>query len=126
MSSLLFVLAGLSGFCALVLDALGAHLLKNVDIHSWETATRYQLIHALLLIAFAIVLLKEQMWPALLGAALVTLGTICFSGGIYCKILTGNVAFGRIAPFGGTCYMLAWLCLIAVAFKIGKWQLISP
>ena len=109
---MIFSLVGLLGFSAVVLGAIGAHVLQPGDWQrSFEIATRYQLIHALLLLYFAGQLQVKHFWAYRLGACLVILGCVFFCGGIYAKALTGDPIWVALAPVGGVSFMLAWLCV---------------
>ena len=124
------LLAGIFGLSALILDAIGSHALSgyliisqdemNLVKQSWQTATKSQLVHALLLVYFSGMQLKQKQWNLALGQVLIVLGVILFCGGIYMKILTGIGYVGRLAPFGGVCFMLSWICLIVSAFRVPK------
>lgn len=125
--NLWFFLAGIFGLTALILDAFGAHVLSNRQAlspeamnlvkQSWQTATKYQLVHALLLVFFAGMTFEKKQWNLTWGKIFIVLGVFLFCGGIYVKILTGCAFVGRIAPYGGGCFMLAWICLIVIAFR---------
>jgi len=121
-----FVLAGFLGCTAIALDAVASHFLPNwlslppqeieAALRSWQTATRTQVTNALLFGIFAmLVASKPGEKIPLLGGLLVILGSAFFCGGIYLKILLNNPVLGRAAPFGGVCFMLAWLCLCFVS-----------
>jgi uncharacterized membrane protein YgdD (TMEM256/DUF423 family) len=125
MAKLTLLVAGILGFLAVLLDALGTHALPlyaaspetlEKSIHAWQIAARYQLTHALLLIAFGVLLLRKEHVILKAGAVFTTLGSLLFCGSIYTKVLTGNPLLGQLAPLGGICFMLAWLCIGLTAF----------
>ncbi len=128
--NLWFFLAGIFGLSALIFDAFGSHALSSwlalspedmsLVKQSWQTATKYQLVHALLLVFFAGMTFEKKQWNLTWGKIFIVLGVILFCGGIYVKILTGMTCFGQIAPYGGGCLMLAWVCLIVTAFRTGN------
>ena len=94
--------------------AFGAHGLRDrLDpsmMGAFETAVRYQLIHAL-----AILLAAERARGAgrLAGAAGVAfvVGILLFSGSLYGLALGGPRALGAATPFGGGALILGWLML---------------
>ena len=121
-----FIVAGLLGALALVLDAFGAHGLKvflgekNVDvehmIYLWQTATKYQMWHAIFI---AIVAGSYAKFPHSLGFVimlLATLGVIFFSGAIYFHVITGIEFLRKFTPLGGMMLILAWVGLCFYAF----------
>lgn len=82
----------------------------------FETGARYQMYHALALVAVGLVLVRTP------GARLVTAsgwlfvaGTVLFSGSLYGMALTGVSALGAITPLGGVCFIGGWGCLAASA-----------
>jgi uncharacterized membrane protein YgdD (TMEM256/DUF423 family) len=118
----LFLLAGaISGFLGVGAGAFGAHGLRarlTPELLSvFETAVRYQMYHALALIAAGWV---ASRWPgALAGASgwLFVVGTVVFSGSLYALALTGTRWLGAVTPLGGLCFLAGWLCLAAAALR---------
>ena len=105
------LVAGISGFLALVMGAIGAHALADARAASLvESASLYQLIHAGVLLWLSS---RDGIWSA--GARWLFLaGTVLFCGTIYLKNLAGWENATILAPIGGTSFMLGWL-LIAFA-----------
>jgi len=102
------VLAGLG----VVFGAFGAHALKASlspkMLSTFETGVRYQMYHALGLLALAWAI---NRWPErrLVPAAwLLLTGTVVFSGSLYLLVLTGTRWFGAITPFGGAALIAGW------------------
>ena len=103
--------AALSGFAAVALGALGAHLLPVHDPALFDLAWRY---HALHVLAMLFVASRRPMTIlnhcVLAGCAA---GTLAFCGTLYrASVVTG--ASTALAPFGGSLLMVSWL-LLAVA-----------
>ena len=101
--------------CAVVLGALGAHALQRnltaAQMGSFETAVRFQFLHALALLALAAV---PQLWQPHAGVRkLLSWGTVCFSFSIYVLLALPeghglrSVA-GPITPVGGVLLILGW------------------
>jgi uncharacterized membrane protein YgdD (TMEM256/DUF423 family) len=118
----LFVVIGaISAFFAVGAGAFGAHGLRTRLVPDllavFETAARYQLYHALGLIAAAWV--SNRTPGALAGAAgwLFVAGTVVFSGSLYGLALTGVRWLGAVTPLGGLCFLAGWLCLAAAALR---------
>ena len=105
------LVAGISGFLALVMGAIGAHALADARAASLvESASLYQLIHAGVLLWLSS---RDGIWSA--GARWLFLaGTVLFCGTIYLKNLAGWENVTSLTPIGGTSFMLGWL-LIAFA-----------
>jgi uncharacterized membrane protein YgdD (TMEM256/DUF423 family) len=109
------ILASLLGGSGVILGALGAHALKNLltpdKLASFETATRYQLLHAvaLLLLSWN----SEKLTPAQFQwtALFLTLGIFFFSGSIYILVFHKIKALVWVTPLGGVLLILAWFLL---------------
>jgi len=116
--------AGLMGLIAVGLGAFGAHalrasLLERGMTSAWETAARYQLIHAMVLFAAAAWLRMSQgSVQERLGWATAcwVIGTVLFSGSLYVLALGGPRWVGPITPLGGVFLLVGWLCVVAAAF----------
>jgi uncharacterized membrane protein YgdD (TMEM256/DUF423 family) len=121
MDRLFFALGALSAGLGVALGAFGAHALKArlaPDMLAvWETGVRYQIFHALALLAAAWAVTR---WP---GAAitasgwLFVVGTLLFSGSLYVLSLSGVRWLGAVTPLGGVAWIAAWLCLAWGAWR---------
>src|SRR5690606_31871604 len=96
------VIGALLGFVAVAAGAFGAHALRArlspEDLAVFETAARYQMYHALALLAAA---WAASRWPG--GAAhaagwLFLAGALVFSGSLYALVLAGQRWLGAITP----------------------------
>lgn len=108
------LLAGiLNGFLFVGFSAFGAHALQSqlsIKQLAWfDTASLYQIIHALALIGLALYSIQSKSSLALTGS-LFLLGIILFSGSLYMMALGGSTRLGMITPIGGMCFLAAWLC----------------
>jgi uncharacterized membrane protein YgdD (TMEM256/DUF423 family) len=115
MVKLWLVVGSLLAGLAVAAGAFGAHGLKTrlpADmLLVFETAVRYQMYHALGLLAVAYV---SDRWPggSVHGAGwLMLAGIILFSGSLYALCLTGVRALGAITPLGGLCFLSGWALL---------------
>jgi len=121
---ILFVIGALNGAISVALGAFGAHALSaRLDARSleiFETAARYQAIHAVALLAVAL-LLSRSPNGALTGAGWAfAAGIVLFSGSLYVLALSGVRTWGAVAPFGGTALLVGWILL-----AIGGWRALS-
>ena len=95
------------------LGAFGAHALKaTLDENGhgaiYETAVRYQLVHALALIAFG--LFRERTTGKDFPAALLFFGSVFFSGSLYALSFDFlKAVMGPLTPLGGFLMILGWL-----------------
>ena len=108
------LLGSILALSAVLLGAFGAHALKQTlsahdSIQTWETAVRYQMWHALGLIALSLIS-ERQAPPKMIGPCLV-IGTLLFSGSLYGLALDGPNWLGPITPLGGLCLIAGWALL---------------
>ena len=114
--------AAFSGFLAVALGAFGAHGLASratpEELNAFEIGARYQMYHALALLAVA--WLATQGNSALVATAgwAFVVGTLLFSGSLYVLGLTGSRALVLVTPMGGGAFMLGWICLFVRALKL--------
>ena len=116
-----FAVGAIFAFIAVGAGAFGAHGLKTrLDANMlavFETAVRYQMYHALALLAVA---WAWTRWPGALVTAsgmLFAAGIVVFSGSLYLLSLTGMRWLGAITPLGGLALLAGWLCLAWAAIK---------
>ena len=114
--------AGLA-LLAVILGAFAAHGLKAVldsqQLALFETASRYQMYHALALLVVGVMLTNPQFSRSLLKLAALAfiLGIILFSGSLYLLALAGVSWFGAITPVGGIALLSGWLMMMVAALK---------
>ena len=112
----------LSAGLAVAFGAFGAHGLStrlSPDmLQIWETGARYQMYHALALlaVAWAATYLPTSALPAWAGGLFIA-GTVLFSGSLYVLALTGRLWMGAITPLGGLAFLAGWACLLVAAIK---------
>jgi uncharacterized membrane protein YgdD (TMEM256/DUF423 family) len=110
--------ASVHGFISVACGAFGAHGLKGkLDermLANFETGARYEMYHALALIAVA--WLAARAPSGLINGAgwSFALGTCIFSFSLYALALTGVTKLGAITPIGGLGMLAGW-CLLAAA-----------
>ena len=99
-----------AGEMAAVVDAARARLSPDL-LAVFETGARYQMYHALALLAVAWMVTRwPGPWPVRAGW-LFAAGTVLFSGSLYALALTGVRWLGAITPLGGAAFLAGWLCL---------------
>lgn len=106
------LLGALFAFLGVALGAFAAHGLRERlspgDLEIFETGVRYQMYHALGLLAAAWV---AGRWPG--GAAtaagwLFVAGIVVFSGSLYALVLSGLRWLGAVTPLGGLAFLAGW------------------
>jgi uncharacterized membrane protein YgdD (TMEM256/DUF423 family) len=113
------------------LGAFGAHFLEDflrrqgheadlVKRAAWfETAVRYQLVHALGLLVVAALAGGQPSGGHRATAALFILGVALFSGSLYAMTFAGEAwrKLGMVTPFGGLALIAGWLVLAIAAAR---------
>ena len=102
--------------------AFGAHglraMLAEPLLLIYETAVRYQMYHALALVALGALAGRLPPRAITLSGSLFTLGILLFSGSLYLLVLTGTRPLGSIlTPIGGSCFIAGWLWLAVSAWR---------
>ncbi|MBW4697271.1 MAG: DUF423 domain-containing protein [Aphanocapsa lilacina HA4352-LM1] len=117
MFRLFLTTAAVFGGLAVALGSFGAHALRErLDaraIEIFETAARYQILHALALGLVAVLAERFNPPPPLLlasGTAFIA-GILIFSGSLYALSISGIRILGAITPFGGAALIAGWICL---------------
>ena len=116
MDRLFFALGSASALVAVATGAFGAHGLRarlSPDLLAvFETAARYQMYHALALLAVGCAVTRwPGPWPVRAGW-LFAVGTLLFSGSLYVLALSGMRWLGAVTPLGGLAFLAGWTCLL--------------
>jgi uncharacterized membrane protein YgdD (TMEM256/DUF423 family) len=83
----------------------------------FELAARYQMYHALALLAAA---WAAERFPGRASSAsgyAFLLGILVFCGSVYALAFGAPGWFGAITPIGGVCFLVGWLLLAAAALS---------
>lgn len=123
MIRIFLLLAAILGGLSVAGGAFASHALKEkLDeraIEIFETGARYQMYHALALLAVALLLTRLETPDSSLIAAGFSFiaGVVIFSGSLYALSLTGIKWLGAITPLGGVAFIIGWGCLAIAAFN---------
>jgi uncharacterized membrane protein YgdD (TMEM256/DUF423 family) len=116
MERFFFISGAIAAFIGVALGAFGAHSLRTKltpeMLNIFEVGVRYQMYHALGLIAVAWAITR---WPeANLNAAgwAFIVGIVIFSGSLYLLTLTDTRWLGAITPIGGIAFLIGWAILV--------------
>lgn len=123
-----FIIVGaINAFISVALGAFGAHALEGKMpekyIAIWQTATQYQMYHALGLIAIGILMSSSLLGPVSQlnwAGYLMLAGIILFSGSLYVLSLTQIGVLGAITPIGGVAFLASWVLLILAVLKFAN------
>ena len=121
MERVFFIIGAVSALIGVAAGAFGAHALKDrlsaEMLAVFEVGARYQMYHALALLAVG---WAATRWPGTAltaGGWLFVAGTLLFSGSLYLLSLTGQRWLGAITPLGGLAFLAGWMCLAWAAWK---------
>lgn len=122
MNRTFWILGCVMALIAVGAGAFGAHALRarlSPDMLAvWETAARYQMYHALALLAVAMAAPRRATggWSA--AGWLFTAGILLFSGSLYVLALSGIRWLGAITPLGGVCFLAGWAMLAVAGLRM--------
>jgi len=118
---LLFTLGSLLGFIGVALGAFGVHGLKGKlapeMLQVFEVGVRYQMYHALGLIAVAWLLTHTHQSLAVAAGWFMLIGILIFSGSLYTLALSGVKTWGAVTPLGGLLLMAGWIMLALAGWR---------
>lgn len=120
--ALALILCGGFGFLAVLIGALGAHVLRGMigedRLPLFETAWLYHMSHALALglLATPLALKMPAFRRRAIGIAFGA-GILLFSGSLYARALGAPGFFAHTAPFGGLLLMAGWIGLMASGIR---------
>jgi uncharacterized membrane protein YgdD (TMEM256/DUF423 family) len=120
--------AAVFGLTGVALGAFGAHglaakLAASGMTNAWESAARYQMLHALALFGAAVWLRSagDQAGGFMAWASRCwSVGILLFSGSLYWLALGGPKWLGPVTPLGGVAFLVGWACVAAAAFAKEK------
>ncbi len=103
-------LGALLAFLGVALGAFGAHALSGTltpaQLETYQTAVRYQMFHALGLLALGALPPRAQR-----AAPWLFFGSLVFSGSLYALVFSGVSLLGAVAPIGGVLQLVGWAIL---------------
>ncbi|HTA17325.1 MAG TPA: DUF423 domain-containing protein [bacterium] len=116
--------AAVQGFMAIACGAFGAHGLQSLYAGlppdqaamrlGWvSTGSRYQLIHAVALLALAALVPRLKLARARWAAQAFFYGPLIFSATLYAMALGAPLWLGAVTPLGGLFMLAAWALLFA-------------
>lgn len=120
MDRFFFAAGCVSALVAVTLGAFGAHGLRGRLVPdmltTFDIGVRYQMYHALGLVAVG---LGMTRWPSssmALAGWLFIAGTLVFSGSLYVLALSGQRWLGAVTPIGGAAFIAGWIVLAWAAW----------
>jgi len=109
------LIAALYGLLAVVLAALGAHLLPADQAGAqklWATALQIHMFQTAALLALAALAAYRDSALFLWSGFTMAFGALLFSGSLYLRAAGVDLLPGPLTPLGGAIVMLGWFMLI--------------
>lgn len=121
-SARMWAVAGaINAFVSVAAGAFGAHGLRaRVTprmLEVFETGARYQMFHALGLLAVAWLASQRDASADAAGWAMLG-GIVLFSGSLYAMALTGVTKLGMVTPLGGVGFLVGWALFARAALAL--------
>lgn len=115
MDRVFFAVGCVSALVAVTLGAFGAHGLRGRLVPdmllTFEIGVRYQMYHALALLAVGLALARWPSASIALAGWLFIAGTVVFSGSLFVLAVSGQRWLGAVTPLGGAAFIAGWLVL---------------
>ncbi|WP_439213863.1 DUF423 domain-containing protein [Duffyella gerundensis] len=119
-----FIFAAISGFLLVAFGAFGAHVLSKslgpTEMAWIHTGLEYQAYHTLAMMGLAAAMLRRANIWFYWSSALLALGTVLFSGSLYCLALSHLHMLVFITPVGGFCLLIGWFLMLIGALRLKK------
>ncbi len=126
MKQIFLSIAAILGGLSVAAGAFGTHSLRGQIsdriLEIFEVGTRYQMYHALALLAVAILLTNKPSpnKSLIVSEWLFIIGTLLFSGSLYALSFTTITGLGLITPIGGVALICGWIALAIAALGESK------
>ena len=114
------------GLTAVALGAFGAHVLSTIfsdsQMSTFQTATQYQMYHALILCGIGFFTLHSSINNKILKLSSYSfiIGIVLFSFSLYLYLASNIVLIAIITPFGGIFLIIGWFLLFYFALTYNK------
>eukprot|EP00483_Globobulimina_turgida_P003181 UN03186 len=92
---------------------MGAHWVKinGAEYEStFKTARNYHFFHSIALL-FVSKSLRPNVRKISRSGILFSAGIVLFCGSLYFCSIKGDKSLGKLAPIGGLCFIVGWICL---------------
>lgn len=118
----LLISAGIFGATGVMAGAFASHglsaLVEPRLVAVFEIGARYQLVHAVAILALAAMAQHPEAgrW-AVWSALSFTFGILVFSGSLYLRVLADLPVLGAITPVGGLGFILGWVGVMVAGWR---------
>ncbi|CAM3802269.1 hypothetical protein BS639_15585 [Rouxiella silvae] len=123
-SRAMLIFAAISGFIYVAFGAFGAHVLSqslgSAEMAWIQTGLNYQSVHTLAILALGVAMQHRSSFWFYWSSACLALGTVLFSGSLYCLALSGLKLWVFVTPIGGTFFLIGWILMLVGALRLGQ------
>jgi len=123
-SRAMMIFSAISGFIFVMFGAFGAHVLSQslgAQEMAWiHTGLEYQAYHTLAILGLAVAMLRRANIWFYWSSAFLALGTVLFSGSLYCLALSHLKMWVFVTPVGGVCFLIGWVLMLIGALRLKK------
>ncbi|QKJ88473.1 DUF423 domain-containing protein [Paramixta manurensis] len=123
-SRAMLIFAALSGFVLVAFGAFGAHVLSKslgeAEMAWIHTGLDYQAWHTLAILGLGAAMLRRANIWFYWSSAFLALGTVLFSGSLYCLALSHLTLWVFVTPVGGTCFLIGWILMLIGALRLKR------
>ncbi|KAB1688158.1 DUF423 domain-containing protein [Klebsiella pneumoniae] len=116
-SRFMLIFAAISGFIFVALGAFGAHVLSQSLIH---TGLEYQAFHTLAIFGLAVAMQRRISIWFYWSSVFLALGTVLFSGSLYCLALSHLRLWAFVTPVGGVSFLAGWVLMLIGAIRLKR------
>lgn len=120
----MLIFAAISGFIYVAFGAFGAHVLRQslgeAEMAWVHTGLTYQSIHTLAVMILGVAMQRQRNVWFYWSSAFLALGTVLFSGSLYCLALSHLRLFVFVTPIGGTLFLVGWILMLIGALRLKK------
>ena len=123
-SRFMLVFAAISGFTFVALGAFGSHVLSKTlgatELGWLKTGLEYQAFHTLAILALAVAMQQRTNLWFYWSSVFLALGTVLFSGSLYCLALSHLKLWVYGTPIGGACFLVGWILILIGALRLKR------
>ncbi|QQG29408.1 DUF423 domain-containing protein [Pectobacterium carotovorum] len=123
-SRFMLVFAAISGFTFVALGAFGSHVLSKTlgttELGWLHTGLEYQAFHTLAILALSVAMQQRTNLWFYWSSVFLALGTVLFSGSLYCLALSHLKLWVYVTPIGGACFLVGWILILIGALRLKR------
>ena len=123
-SRFMLIFAAISGFIFVALGAFGAHVLSKslgvVEMGWLQTGLEYQAFHTLAIFGLAVAMQRRISIWFYWSSVFLALGTVMFSGSLYCLALSHLRLWAYVTPVGGVSFLAGWVLMLIGAIRLKR------